>query len=276
VEVIHTRGDRILDVPLARVGGKGLFVKEIEEALLDGRCDLAVHSLKDLPTTLPRGMALAALPKRSDARDVLISRHNLRLMELPTGAKIGTSSPRRAAQVLALRPDVIPINLRGNVDTRVRKAATEIYDAIVVAAAGLLRLGLDDRITEHLPCEHFLPAPGQGALAVEIRAGDDDVANLVAALDDYATRQATTAERTLVSALGGGCHTPIGAYGAVNSINNKLELHGMVASTDGKTVLRDTAVGPASDALVVGNELAQRLLAQGAEEIVRSTRSCEE
>jgi len=269
---IKTEGDQSPDVPLAAVGSRGVFVKEIEAALLAGEIDMAVHSLKDLPSQTTAGLTLAAIPEREDARDVFISRHGCRLLDLPQGARVGTSSPRRAAQVLALRPDLQIVNLRGNVDTRLRKAETDAYDGVVVAAAGLRRLGYEDRVTEYLSFEVCLPAPGQGALAVETRAGDEEIVELVSPLDDAATRQAVAAERALILALGGGCQTPIGAYACVRE--STLELAGVVASTDGRRIIRGRVIGDSADPLALGQELAGRLIANGAGDIIESTKGC--
>lgn len=269
---IKTEGDQSPDVPLAAVGSRGVFVKEIEAALLAGEIDLAVHSLKDLPSQTTAGLTLAAIPEREDARDVFISRHGCRLLDLPQGARVGTSSPRRAAQVLALRPDLQIVNLRGNVDTRLRKAETDAYDGVVVAAAGLRRLGYEDRVTEYLSFEVCLPAPGQGALAVETRAGDEEIVELASPLDDAATRQAVAAERALILALGGGCQTPIGAYAYVRE--STLELAGVVASPDGRRIIRGRVIGDSADPLALGRELAGRLIANGAVDIIESTKGC--
>ncbi len=210
--IIQTKGDLILDRALSRIGDKGLFVTEIENALLQGRIDLAVHSCKDLPSVTPDGLVLAAFPARADARDVLISRHGLTLDRLPHGARVGTSSLRRACQLRAYRPDIEIVNIRGNVDTRLRKAMTEDYDAIVLAAAGLQRLALLDRVTEFLDPSLMLPAVAQGTLAIECRAGDPGLLELLGTLDDPATRLVTTAERALLRRLEGGCQVPIAAY----------------------------------------------------------------
>jgi hydroxymethylbilane synthase len=262
IEIVKTTGDRITDVPLAQVGGKGLFTKEIEEALLDGRADLAVHSLKDLPTELPEGLALAAVPEREDARDAVVGR---RLAELAAGARVGTSSLRRAAQLRKLRPDVVIESVRGNLDTRLRKLGEGRYDAILLAAAGLKRLGWENRIAEMLPPETMCPAVGQGALAIEARPGG---AGWEASrqLDHPPTRAAVTAERGLLAALGGGCQVPIGAHASVE--NGALHLRAIVASPDGNELIRGEARGPLADADAVGRRLAADLLARGAKEIL--------
>jgi hydroxymethylbilane synthase len=262
IEIIKTTGDRITDVPLAQVGGKGLFTKEIEEALLDGRADLAVHSLKDLPTELPDGLALAAVPEREDARDAVVGK---RLADLAAGARVGTSSLRRAAQLRKLRPDVLIESVRGNLDTRLRKLAEGRYDAILLAAAGLKRLGWEDRIAEILPASAMCSAVGQGALAIEARPGGAGW-NACLPLDHPPTRAAVTAERGLLAALGGGCQVPIGAHATVEEA--RVHLIAIVASPDGCTLIRGKADGPVSDADAVGRRLGADLLARGAREIL--------
>ncbi|HZY31928.1 MAG TPA: hydroxymethylbilane synthase [Candidatus Methylomirabilis sp.] len=264
---IKTSGDKLLDVQLAQVGGKGLFVKELEEALLADRIDLAVHSLKDLPVTLPPGLGVGAVLAREDPLDALVARDGLRFTELPPGAQIGTSSLRRQVQLLHHRPDLQIVPLRGNVETRLRKLETLGLDAVVLAAAGLIRLGLQDRVTERLQPDVSLPAIGQGALAIEIRENDQRVASLVHGLDDRETRQATTAERAFLRRLGGSCITPIAAFGQIEG--ESLQLTGMVATLDGKRMVKQVCHGDASAPEEVGHTLAERLLAAGAEEILR-------
>ena len=266
--VIRTSGDRIQDLPLAKVGGKGLFVKEIEEALLQGRIEVAAHSMKDLPASLPPGLTLGAIMVREEAGDVLVARQARSLEELPPGARIGTSSLRRQAQLLHRRPDLCVLPLRGNVDTRLRRLTEGTLDAIVVAAAGLKRLGLRPEGAIPLPLEVSLPAPGQGALGLEIREGDPATAAVVATLDDRMSRIAVTAERAFLRRLGGSCQIPIGAYGRVEG--DALILTGLVASPDGKALVRDTLTGPALEAESLGMGLAERLLAQGADRILRA------
>jgi hydroxymethylbilane synthase len=231
IEIIKTTGDKITDVPLAQVGGKGLFTKEIEEALLDGRADLAVHSLKDLPTELPDGLALAAVPERDDPHDAVVGR---KLADLANGATVGTSSIRRAAQLRRLVPGLTIESIRGNLDTRLRKLDEGRYDAIVLAAAGLKRLGWAARIAEILSVETMCPAVGQGALAIETRASGA-ARNVCAALDDAGTHSAVTAERAFLRALGGGCQTPIGAHASTNG--SRLRLAGLVIARDGSEVV---------------------------------------
>jgi hydroxymethylbilane synthase len=263
IEIVKTTGDKITDVPLAQVGTKGLFTKEIEEALLEGRADLAVHSLKDLPTELPAGLVLAAIPAREDPRDALVGR---RLAELPAGAKLGTSSLRRAAQLRKVRPDLRIEPVRGNLDTRLRKLDAGQYDAIVLAAAGLKRLGWEDRIAEILPPEMMCPAAGQGALAIETTSGTGLLA--CQCLEHPATRAAVTAERFLLAALGGGCQVPIGAYATVTG--DRLSLQAVVVSPDGVDLVRERSEGSAADAQRIGRELGEALLAAGADRILES------
>ena len=282
LERIRTTGDRILDVPLAQVGGKALFVKEIEEALLAGRVDLAVHSMKDVPTDLPEGLTIAAIPQREDPADVLISREGRRLADLPRGARVGTSSLRRQSQLLQHRPDLVVVGLRGNLDTRIRKLGSEGLDAIVLAAAGVKRLGLDRLVTEALPPDVVLPAVGQGALGIEIRepqggrgaggqggreGGESRVAELVKALDHADTHTAVRAERAMLRRLGGGCQVPIAALASVEG--TALLLRGLIASTDGATVIRGEARGAAADPDAVGHGLAVELLERGGRVILQ-------
>jgi hydroxymethylbilane synthase len=264
---MRTSGDRMLDAPLATVGGKGLFVKEIEEALLDGRIDLAVHSLKDMPAELPPGLRIGAVMAREDPLDALVSRHCLRFAELPVGAKVGTSSLRRRVQLLHRRPDLQLVPLRGNVETRLKKLEAQGLDAVVLAAAGLIRLGLQDRITERLEPELCLPAIGQGALAIEVRSNDQEVEARVEGVDHAETRSATAAERACLRGLGGSCVTPVAAFGRVEG--EMLVLHGMVGSLDGTRLVRQVRRGAADAPDAVGRSLADALLAAGAEEILR-------
>jgi len=258
IHEIRTRGDREQSASLQEIGGQGVFVKELEEALLRGRVDLAVHSLKDLPAALPSGLMLAAIPKRADARDALIARSGAALVDLPAGAVIGTGAARRVAQLRALRPDCTIIDLRGNVDTRLRKALDPVgpYDAIVLALAGLTRLRRAGAVTEILPFATMLPAPGQGALGLETRADDAWVRDLVAVLDDPATHAAVTAERAFLGALGGGCTAPIAAWGRIRL--GSLWLTGMVGQSDG-TLARHRVVGQTANALDLGQQLAEVL-----------------
>ena len=267
IEIIKTSGDVMKDAPLALIGGRGVFTKEIEEALLDGRIELAVHSLKDLPTTLPQGLRIAAITEREDARDVLVLPEGASIEEpsirkLPEGAVVGTSSLRRLAQVKHLRSDLGFKDLRGNVDTRLRKLDEGQYDALILAAAGLRRLGFAHRISAPLSTAEMLPSVGQGALAIETRDDGGALRELLAPLDHAATRAACTAERALLRALGGGCQLPIAAH-AVTSGDN-LRLEGLVAGVSGDVVIRDAQEGAASDAARVGEALAARLLERGA------------
>jgi len=270
-QLLTTSGDRILDKPLshAAAGGKGLFTEELENALRSGEIDLAVHSLKDLPIDEAPGLTIGAICSRQDARDVLISRHRRALDALPPGARVGTCSLRRSAQLLAARPDLILLPLRGNVDTRIRKAQQGDYDAVVLAAAGVLRLGLGAHITEYLPLDVMLPAPGQGAMAVQCRADDAATRELLAAIDDAASRAAVTAERAFLQGLGGGCSAPVAAYARcpISNIKYQISMVGLVASTDGKQVIR--VMGEGSSPIDLGIELAQQALAQGAGELLR-------
>jgi hydroxymethylbilane synthase len=263
---IKTSGDKILDVPLAKIGGKGLFVKEIEEALLEGTIDLAVHSMKDVPTALPEGLEILCVPEREDPRDALISRDGKPLDQLPQGARIGTSSLRRQSQLLHRRPDLKIEVLRGNLDTRLRKLRAGEFDAIVLAAAGLTRMGWAEQITEYLPVEVSLPAIGQGALGLEGRRDDGFVREIVSALEHPPTREAVTAERSLLDRLEGGCQVPIAAHATLSG--QRLRLDGLVASVDGKRLVRDCVEGPAADARALGTRLAEQLLRQGGESIL--------
>lgn len=272
IEKISTKGDKITDVPLSRLGGKGLFTKELEVALLEGRIDLAVHSMKDLPTEVPGGLMIGAVSKREDPHDILISKKNVGLRELPKGAKVGTSSLRRRAQLLALRPDLVIKDLRGNLDTRLKKLDITDLDAIIVARAGVLRLGFKERATQIIPFEELLPAVGQGALCVEIRANDGETKELVTkTIDDPATRYAVEAERALLAELEGGCQIPIGAV-AQAIPDNQLELQAIVCSLDGKVAIRDKLIGTAVQAEEIGHKLAQKLLSMGADKVLREIR----
>jgi len=266
VKVIKTSGDRIADRPLTDFGGKGLFIKELEEALLAREIDLAVHSLKDMTAEIPAGLHLAAVLEREDPRDALITRTGRgTLLTLPEGAILGTSSLRRAAQVRAQRPDLQIRPLRGNVDTRLRKLDDGHYDAIILATAGLVRLGLEERIVERIPTEVMIPAIGQGVIAVETRADDDEVNALLTPLDHPQTRSAITAERAVLHRLGGGCHVPIAAHADVLPHDpSHLILRGMIASPDGARLLSAHVVGPLTEAAALGRHLAEQLLAQGA------------
>jgi hydroxymethylbilane synthase len=267
VVTFTTTGDKTLDRPLPEIGGKGVFTEELECALRAGEIDLAVHSLKDLPIDDSPGLTIAAVSEREDARDVFISHAGWTLATLPQSARVGTSSLRRSAQLLAARPDLTLLPLRGNVDTRIRKALQGDYDAIVLAAAGVLRLSLGEHITEYMPFEVMLPAPGQGALAVQCRADDAATRELLAAIDDPASRAAVTVERAFLDALGGGCSAPVAAYARCGMQNAECRMTGLVASLDGRHVIRVSGIG--SDPVVLGRQLAQQALAQGAGEFLR-------
>ena len=265
---IKTTGDKILDVPLAQVGGKGLFVKEIETALLEGRVDLAVHSMKDMPAEIPQGLCISAMPERENPLDVLISRNGHTIKDLPKGARLGSSSLRRGAQVRHIRPDVTVHPLRGNLDTRIRKLETEGIDAIIVAAAGVKRLGLKAYITEYLPEAIMLPAIGQGALAIETRDDDDSTLRLIAPLDHRETRLAVKSERAFLARLEGGCQVPIA--GRAKIVGDELELTGLVAEVDGSVLLRETIRGRVDQSEKLGVELANRLLKKGGRGILEN------
>jgi hydroxymethylbilane synthase len=264
IETIRTTGDKITEVSLAKVGTKGMFTKEIEEALADRRVDLAVHSLKDLPTDLPKGFKIAAVLKREDARDVLVSPRFARLADLPQGARVGTSSLRREAQLRAMRRDLKVEPLRGNVDTRLRKLEAGEFDAIVLAAAGVRRLGREDVVREFLAVEQMCPAAGQGALAVEVREGDQPMMQAIGFLDNAASRSTTECERALLRTLGGGCQVPIGAYAELSG--EALQLRAVVASPDGSKVIRESLRGSDPDSL--GLAVGEALLRQGAQKIL--------
>ncbi len=263
---IKTTGDMILDVPLARVGGKGLFVKEIEEALLSGAIDLAVHSMKDVPTDLPEGLAIVAITRREDPRDAFLSVKYRKFEELPRGARLGTSSLRRQTQLLGLRPDLSVETLRGNLDTRIRKMEEGRFDAIILAAAGLRRLGWEARITEYIPADMSLPAIGQGALGIEIRSDDARTREAVSFLNDRDTAYAVRAERGFLKRLEGGCQVPIASYGQTEG--DGIFLQGMVGRPDGSEIIRGSARGSVSDPEGLGVSLAGELLARGAKTIL--------
>ncbi|MGQ9490922.1 MAG: hydroxymethylbilane synthase [Anaerolineae bacterium] len=279
VREFTTAGDRDLTSPLPQIGGKGLFTAELAAALRSGEIHMAVHSLKDLPIEMPGcgdgepPLCIAAVLPREDARDALVSRHGVVLTHLPPRPRIGTSSPRRAAQLLAARPDAQIVPLRGNLDTRLRKAMSEEYDAIVVAVAGLARMGLADRITQYLSFDLMLPAPGQGALAVQCRADDRLARDLLAPIHDPATWAATVAERTFLIALGGGCCAPVAAYGECTPDSFMLQLRGLVASPDGAQMVRVADWGSALAPEALGAQLAVQALAQGGAALMAA---CEE
>jgi hydroxymethylbilane synthase len=267
---LSTRGDQERAAPLGAIGGQGVFTKELQRALLDDEIDLAVHSLKDLPTDVVDGLLLAAVPPRAASADALVTRRARSLAELPEGAKIGTGSLRRRAQLWHVRPDLELLDIRGNVDTRLRKLDDGQYDALVLAQAGLTRLGLADQITQVLPDDMMLPAVGQGALGIESRSADDDLKQTLAPLDDPFTRAAVTAERAMLAALGAGCLAPVGAKG--EALADELRLRGVVLSGDGKRRLFAERRGAPHDASRIGRQLAEDLLLQGAGELIASAR----
>ncbi len=269
ISKIVTKGDRDRHAQLDHMEGIGVFVKELEEALLTGRIDLAVHSLKDVPTEIPQGLCLLAVTERLDPSDVLVSKSG-RLNELASGARIGTGSLRRAAQLTRYRPDLEVCSIRGNVDTRLRKVASGEFDGVILAAAAMLRLGWQDKISEYLPLEHFVPAVGQGTLVIETRLGDEEIAGLISPLNHRPTWQSITAERAFLSALGGGCRAPIAALGTVNS--DTLKLEGMVADASGKKMLRAVEEGSTIFPEELGIRLAQRMQRMGAAELITEVR----
>jgi len=264
--IIKTTGDKIHDVPLAQVGGKGLFIKEIEEALMAGQVDLAVHSLKDMPAVIPEGLLLGAVPPREDWRDVLISERYASLGEIPPGGRLGTGSLRRRAQLLHLRPDLDIMALRGNVDTRLKKMAALGLDGLILAAAGLNRLGLDRVRRTPLAETDMLPAVGQGALGLEVRQGDYRLRELIAFLDDPLTHTAVTGERAFLARLEGGCVIPVAAHGRV--AGDSLTLEALISDLEGRRYLRDSLTGPSQEAAFLGGRLADHLLDRGGREIL--------
>ncbi|MFO6497793.1 MULTISPECIES: hydroxymethylbilane synthase [Bacillus] len=266
IKEMVTKGDRILDVTLSKVGGKGLFVKEIEQAMLAGEIDMAVHSMKDMPSALPEGLMIGCVPKREDVRDALISKGHQKLADLKQGAAVGTSSLRRSAQLLQIRPDLEIKWIRGNIDTRLKKLETEDYDAIVLAAAGLSRMGWqDDVVSEFLDPESCLPAVGQGALAIECRASDKELLSLFSKLNDRYTERTVMAERSFLHAMEGGCQVPIAGFAMMDE-EDVIELTGLVASPDGKTVYREKARG--TDPEAVGRECALAMSKKGAKALI--------
>ncbi|MDR0786950.1 MAG: hydroxymethylbilane synthase [Gemmatimonadota bacterium] len=273
ISIIRTTGDRVTDVPLARIGGRGLFTREVDDALLDGRADIAVHSLKDVPTTLPDGLVLAALTEREDPRDVLIGPAGTvtSLEALPPGARVGTSSLRRRAQLRRIRPDLEVIDLRGNLDTRLNRLDEGAYDAIILAAAGMVRLGWAERISSHLPSDSWLPAVGQGALGIVVREGDTTSFDTVRVLHHPESAAAVTAERSFLGGLEGGCQVPIGALATVK--DGELSIDGFVADLEGNAFLRERITGSAENAAVLGETLARRLIRDGANEILDAVRA---
>lgn len=263
---MSTQGDIILDTPLAKIGGKGLFVKELEQAMLDGRADIAVHSMKDVPVEFPEGLELYTICEREDPRDAFVSNNFANLNELPQGAIVGTSSLRRQCQIKALRPDLDIRDLRGNVNTRLGKLDDGQYDAIILAAAGLIRLKMSKRIADYIEPEVSLPANGQGAVGIECRIDDEVTKALLAPLEHTQTRIRVNAERSMNRYLEGGCQVPIGAYALVDG--EQVHLRGLVGAVDGSEILRDEVTGHVNDAKELGIELAKKLLAQGADKIL--------
>jgi len=270
IKKIKTQGDKILDSPLAKIGDKGLFVKEIELALNEKKVDLAVHSMKDVPTELPDGLIIASIVEREDPRDVLISKEKKSLSDLPKGARVGTSSLRRKAQLLSFRSNLTIVDVRGNLDTRLEKMDSGDFEAIILAAAGIDRMGWSDRISERISTDVILSAVGQGAIGIEIREDDDIIRKLVGKLNHLPTYRAVVAERALLRRLEGGCQIPVGSLGVVK--DDSLELIGMVASLDGKRLIRDSISGKSSEAEDMGVELAERLIENGADEILEEIR----
>lgn len=267
LEIIKTKGDKIQDVPLAQVGGKGLFVKEIEEALLDGRADIAVHSMKDVPTELPKDLFLGIIPQREACEDCFVSHTYSSLDKLPQGARVGTSSLRRQAQLLRLRPDLTIVSLRGNLDTRLRKLEEGDFDAIFVAMAGLNRLGLTAPYIEKMSPEIFIPAVAQGALGIEFHCNREDIATLLAFMDDPESRICVTAERGFLCALDGGCQVPIACHAEIE--NNEVVLTGLVADVTGERVVTGKRKGPLDEAAKIGEELALNILDNGGRKILQ-------
>ena len=270
--LMTTKGDKILNAPLAKIGGKGLFTKELETAMLEGEIDIAVHSLKDMPVVVPEGLVITAISERADPGDAFVSPVYESFEELPHGAKVGTSSLRRKAQLLHVRPDLHIEDLRGNVNTRLRKMEEENFDGVILACAGLKRLGFEERIRQVLPQSICLPAVGQGALAIECRESDSEVRGLLAFLDDQATRLCTEAERGFLATVEGGCQVPVGVH-AVSAGAEGIRIEAVIASLDGSTLLRDDLAGTASnneEARAMGVQLAHKLLDMGGREILRS------
>ncbi|MEP7705353.1 hydroxymethylbilane synthase [Paraglaciecola sp. 25GB23A] len=265
---MSTQGDRILDTPLAKIGGKGLFIKELEIAMAEGRADIAVHSMKDVPVEFPDGFGLHAICERENPFDAFVSNHFAQLADLPLNAVVGTSSLRRQCQLRKLRPDLVIKDLRGNVNTRLAKLDTGGYDAIILAAAGLIRLDMQARIKQQIPAEISLPAVGQGAVGIECRNDDHELIALLAPLNHSETATRVSAERAMNAKLNGGCQVPIGSFAEI--INNTLHLRGLVGSADGVTMLQASASGPLSDAVSLGHQIAQHLLDQGAAEILNA------
>jgi hydroxymethylbilane synthase len=267
IEIIQTTGDKILDTSLASIGGKGVFTKEIEVALLENKINIAVHSLKDLPTTMTEGLTLGAIPERAPVEDVFMAKDTkTRLMDLPDGATVATGSLRRKVQILHRRPDLKIIDIRGNVPTRIKKMLDSNWDGMILASAGVHRLGLTQNLAHTISLEWVLPAAGQGALGIECRENDEEIISLLAPLNHAPTKASATAERALLAAMGGGCQVPIGAHGLV--VGDKLELTACIAALDGRSIIRSVHTGSASDPVSIGEALAKTLLSQGGQEIL--------
>ena len=264
--IIRTTGDRILDSPLPEIGGKGVFVKEIEDALIRNEIDIAVHSMKDLPAILPNGLTIGAVAERHDPRDALVSKNDIKFNELPKGAKVGTSSLRRQAQLLHLRPDLRILPLRGNVDTRVRKVRREGLDSAVLALAGLERMGFKDEIAEIFPVDVLVPAPGQGVLAVECREDDREINDIISRINHKESNIGASAERAFLAELGGGCQVPMGCYARIKQ--DRINILGLIASTDGREIIREEIDGSVEIHQALGRELALRILNKGGMEIL--------
>jgi hydroxymethylbilane synthase len=264
--VIKTSGDIMQDVALTKIGGKGVFVKEIEDALLCSTVDLAVHSMKDVPTEIPAGLTCAAILRREDARDILVSKDNRKMEFMPRGARIGTGSMRRSAQLLAILPDLAIVPLRGNLETRLKKIQAENLQGIILAAAGMKRLGLAEKISQYLPIETMLPAVGQGALGLEVRDGNNDLMEVLAKLNHAPTAAEITAERSFLRHLGGGCLLPIAAFGKLEG--EKLTLEGLVAAPNGSSVIRDKVRGAIAEAEELGKKLAEIIMEKGGKKLL--------
>ena len=271
LKIIKTTGDKILDVPLAKVGGKGLFTKELEVELMAGTVDLCVHSMKDVPTELPEGLYISAMPKRVDPRDALVSGAGYSLESLPQGAKVGTSSLRRIAQVRALRPDVEIVDVRGNLDTRMRKAENGELDVVILASAGITRMGWAERISSYIPTEQMVSAVGQGAIGIEIREDDEFMREVSSTICDPDTFDCVSAERVVMRKLEGGCQVPIGAYAVLDG--DTMRMDAIVGSVAGDRIIRTSAEGPASDPIGLGETVVARLVEMGADEILSEIRA---
>ncbi|MBO8159508.1 hydroxymethylbilane synthase [Thermosyntropha sp.] len=267
IRTIRTKGDKILDVALSKIGDKGLFTKEIEKELINGNIDMAVHSMKDMPTVLEKGLVIGAVLKREEPRDVLISAKRYKFNNLPQGAVVGTSSLRRTAQLKAIRPDINVVDIRGNVETRIKKMIENDLDAIIVAYAGVKRLGMETYISDYLPYELMLPAVGQGAIAVECRSDDKNILNMAARINHEETMAATFAERAFLRTLEGGCQMPVAALAQIK--DGKLVLEGLMASLDGSMLYRDKFTGKVEDAEIIGISLAEKLLKDGGQKILK-------